>query len=171
MKTLIPKLFSIYINDFNIDIINMIFTIRKANKKDEKIICDLFFEMLRTIYNTDDVQGYEEGYLDNFFSDGENVIYVAEIEGEIVGYISVEVHREDRVFIYIDDFSVSKEYRGNGIGNALLNEAEKYALSLSIPVSSLHVEKSNERALNIKSKNGYKVFEDQENRLLLIKAL
>ena len=149
----------------------MIFTIRKANKKDEKIICDLFFEMLKTIYNTDDVQGYEEGYLDNFFSDGENVIYVAENEGEIVGYISVEVHREDRVFIYIDDFSVSKEYRGNGIGNALLNEAEKYASSLSIPVSSLHVEKSNERSLNFYSKNGYKVFEDQENRLLLIKEL
>ena len=149
----------------------MFFTIRKANKKDEKIICDLFFEMLKTIYNTDDVQGYEEGYLDNFFSDGENVIYVAENEGEIVGYISVEVHREDRVFIYIDDFSVSKEYRGNGIGNALLNEAEKYASSLSIPVSSLHVEKSNERALKFYSKNGYKVFEDQENRLLLIKEL
>ena len=149
----------------------MIFTIRKANKKDEKIICDLFFEMLKSIYNTDDVQGYEEGYLDNFFSDGENVIYVAEIEGEIVGYISVEVHREDRVFIYIDDFSVSKEYRGNGIGNALLNEAEKYASSLSIPVSSLHVEKSNERALYFYSRNGYKVFDNQENRLLLIKEL
>ena len=43
----------------------MEYTIRKANRKDEKRICELFIEMLKTIYNTDDVNGYEDGDLDH----------------------------------------------------------------------------------------------------------
>ena len=34
--------------------------------------------MLQTIYHKDDVKGYEAGYLDSFWNDGENRIYVAE---------------------------------------------------------------------------------------------
>ena len=47
-------------------------------------ICDtserieLFIEMLQTIYHTDDVKGYEDGYLDQFFSGGDNYILIAE---------------------------------------------------------------------------------------------
>ena len=147
----------------------MEYTIRKANRKDEKRICELFIEMLKTIYNTDDVNGYEEGDLDYYFEENENVIFLAETESEVIGFLSVEVHREDRDYIYLDDFSVSANCRGNGIGNALLNEAEKYGKSLNIPACLLHVEKSNERAFKFYERNGYSVFEDQGNRLLLLK--
>ena len=39
-------------------------SIRKAVQGDEQRICELFIEMLQTIYHTEDVQGYEPGYLD-----------------------------------------------------------------------------------------------------------
>ena len=45
----------------------MEFIYRKAEKSDAKRIAELFEEMLRTIYHTDDVKGYEDGYLDKFF--------------------------------------------------------------------------------------------------------
>ena len=147
----------------------MEYTIRKANKNDINRICELFIEMLKTIYNTDDVKGYEDGDLDHYFEENENVIFLAESKDEVIGFLSVEVHREDRDYLYLDDFSVSTNCRGNGIGNALLKEAEKYGKSLSIPACLLHVEKSNERAFKFYERNGYSVFEDQGNRLLLLK--
>ena len=39
----------------------MDYVFRKAEKADSKKIEELFMEMLRTIYKTDDVEGYEEG--------------------------------------------------------------------------------------------------------------
>jgi len=147
----------------------MKYTIRKADKKDEKRICDLFMEMLKTIYNTDDVKGYEDGDLNHYFEENENVIFVAESENAVIGFLSVEVHREEKDYIYLDDFSVSVKFRQNGIGNSLLKEAEEYGKSVNVSASLLHVEKTNERAFNFYKKNGYDVFEEQDNRLLLIK--
>ncbi|MCR4648971.1 MAG: GNAT family N-acetyltransferase [Lachnospiraceae bacterium] len=147
----------------------MEYTIRKADKKDESRICELFVEMLKTIYNTDDVKGYEEGDIDKYFADGEDIIFVAEINGNVEAFISVEVHREEHEYIYLDDFSVSEKYRGNGIGNALLKEAEEYGKSVNVSASLLHVEKSNERAFKFYKRNGYDIFEDQGNRLFLIR--
>ena len=147
----------------------MKYTIRKAEKSDEKRICDLFIEMLKTIYNTEDVKGYEDGDLNHYFEENENVIFVAESENAVIGFLSVEVHRDEHEYIYLDDFSVSKNYRGNGIGNSLLKEAEEYGKSVKVSASLLHVEKTNERAFNFYKRNGYDVFEEQDNRLLLIK--
>ncbi len=147
----------------------MKYTIRKADKKDEKRICDLFIEMLQTIYNTEDVKGYEDGVLNHYFEENENVIFVAESENAVIGFLSVEVHREEKDYIYLDDFSVSVKFRQNGIGNSLLKEAEEYGKSVNVSASLLHVEKTNERAFNFYKRNGYDVFEEQDNRLLLIK--
>lgn len=44
----------------------MEYKIRIAVPEDEEKIRELFLEMLRTIYHTDDVKGYGEGDLDRF---------------------------------------------------------------------------------------------------------
>ena len=72
----------------------MIYSIRKAVQEDEQRICELFIEMLQTIYHTEDVQGYEPGYLDRYWKNGEDIILVAEDDG-VIAYLAVEVHRED----------------------------------------------------------------------------
>ena len=66
----------------------MDFLYRKAERSDSEIIAELFIEMLRTIYNTDDVEGYKRGYLDKYFSEGEDLIYVAELNKEVVAFLS-----------------------------------------------------------------------------------
>ena len=56
------------------------YRIRKAISDDEQRICELFIEMLKTIYHTEDVEGYESGYLDRYWTNGEDVLFVAEDE-------------------------------------------------------------------------------------------
>ena len=80
---------------------------RTAESTDEERIRELFIEMLRTIYKTNDVKGYEDGYLDKFFSGGDDRIYIAEVSGEIAAFLSVEVYRDDD-YIYLDDLSVTE---------------------------------------------------------------
>ena len=44
----------------------MDYVYRKATISDSERIAELFEEMLRTIYHTQEVEGYENGYLDKF---------------------------------------------------------------------------------------------------------
>ena len=147
----------------------MDYSIRKAVPSDEKRIRELFVEMLRSIYHTDEVEEYEDGYLDKFFCDGEDVIFVAESAGSVIGYISIESHREDRSYIYIDDFCVDSSYRGNGIGSKLIKRAEEYSTKIGIASACLHVDNTNTSAIRFYGRLGYSVFEDQGNRYLMCK--
>ncbi len=144
---------------------------RKAKSTDAPRIADLFLEMLRTIYDTDDVKGYEEGYLDRFFSaEREDLIYVAEADGKVVAYLSVEVHRSES-YIYLDDLSVTSAYRGQGIGSKLIKMAEEYAGKIGIIPVVFHVEKSNIRAHQLYKRLGYQDNEDQGSRMRMAKEL
>ena len=69
-------------------------SIRKAVQGDEQRIRELFIEMLQTIYHTEDVQGYEPGYLHRYWKNGEDIILVA-ADDDLIAYLAVEVHRED----------------------------------------------------------------------------
>ncbi len=144
----------------------MAYSIRKAVQEDEQRICELFMEMLQTIYHTEDVQGYEPGYLDRFWNNGEDIILVAE-DDVVIAYLSVEVHREEAVFIYLDDLSVTEKKRGNGIGTSLIHKAEDYAKELGISDILLHVEKTNTSALRLYERLGYKISKDVGNRYLM----
>ena len=148
----------------------MDFLYRKAEKSDSEIIAELFIEMLRTIYNTDDVEGYKSGYLDKYFSEGEDLIYVAELNKEVVAFLSVEVYRKDS-YVYLDDLSVTEKYRGKGVGTKLISLAEDYAKGLGVPAIVFHVEKTNERAYRLYRKLGYRDHENQGNRILMVKEL
>ncbi len=53
----------------------MSYCIRKAVQEDEQRIFELFIEMLQTIYHTEDVQGYELGYLDRYWKNGEDILF------------------------------------------------------------------------------------------------
>lgn len=147
----------------------MDYSIRKAVPSDERIIRELFVEMLRSIYLTDEVEEYEDGYLDKFFSEGEDIILVAESAGYVIGYISVESHREDRLYIYIDDFCVDSSYRGNGIGSKLIKRAEEYSTKIGIASACFHVDKTNTLAYRFYERLGYSIFEDQGDRYIMCK--
>ncbi len=144
-------------------------TYRKAEAADAQRIAELFREMLQTIYHTEDVEDYEEGYLDNFFSkDREDLIYVAQWGEEVVAYLSVQVYRKEG-YIYLDDLSVTGAYRSRGIGTKLIRMAETYAKDIGIVPIVFHVDKSNERAHELYKRLGYQDNEDQGDRMRMVK--
>lgn len=140
---------------------------RLAVPDDKSAVERLFRDMLRSVSDSEDVQGYEHGYLDRFFG-GADRIYVAEINGAVSAYISVEAHEG---YVYIDDFSVAAEYRSKGIGTALLCKAEEYASEISAHGAELHVESSNEGALRLYKRHGYTVSANEGGRYRMRKEL
>lgn len=150
----------------------MDYTIRRADASDAGRIQALFIQMLQTIYARDDVQGYESGYLDKFFYTNDNLIYVAESEGMVIAFLSIEEHLEEDVpFIYLDDFSVADGYRSHGIGTELLCLAEQYAMEHDFRTIFLHVEASNVRALKLYENLGYRKYEVTERRIKMRKLV
>ena len=146
----------------------MKYRIRTATPEDEQRICELFIEMLQTVYHTEDVEGYEPGCLDRYWIKSDERILVAEDES-VVAYLSVEVHHEPETdYIYLDDLSVTKDYRNLGIGSALIHEAEAYARDIGIQHILFHVEKSNAEALRLYKRLGYKIYRNDGNRYMMI---
>lgn len=148
----------------------MEYTIRIAVPEDEEKIRELFLEMLRTIYNTDNVKGYGDGDLDRFWSETQDRIYVAE-DSQVIAFLSVEVHYEPVDHIYLDDFPVTAAYRNKGIGSALTRAAEEYAEQINSQAVLLHVEKVNTSAMRFYERSGYSIFRDDGNRFLLKKDI
>ena len=144
----------------------MNYRIRTAVPADEARIRELSLEMLRTIYRTDDVKGYGEGDLDRFRRETRDRIYVAE-DGHVVAFLSVEVHHDPVNHVYLNDFSVTADYRNKGIGSALIRAAETYAGQIGSRAVILHVEKSNTSAMRFYERSGYSIFRDDGNRFLL----
>lgn len=147
----------------------MRYKIRRAVPGDEPRIRELFIEMLQTIYHTEEVEGYEPGFLDRYWNKTEDRIWVAE-DDSVIAFLSEEVHREDEAdYIYLDDLSVTKEYRDQGIGSALIHEAENYAQDIGLKPILFHVEKSNTNAFRLYERLGYKIYRDDGSRYMMIK--
>lgn len=146
-------------------------TLGKAEKKDSDRINELFIEMLQTIYHTDQVNGYGEGDLDRFFDGRDEWVSIAIDEGQIIAFLSIEVHHEEEEYVYLDDLSVTEQYRNQGIGTTLIRNAEKYAKDIHIQEICFHVEKSNTEAFRLYQRLGYEIYEDQGSRYLMMKHI
>ena len=144
---------------------------RTATLSDKTAIENLFMEMLRSIYQTEKVNGYESDYLYRFFADSEDRIIVAEFDNTVIGYISIELKREDVPFAYLDDFCVQKEYRSRGIGTKLLQLSEAYINENGISDILLHVETANTSAQRLYKKNGYEILKTDGSRILMKKHI
>ncbi len=149
----------------------MDYIIRTASPADFPRLNRLFKEMLCAIYGTESAEGYKDGELDYYFSGSEDRIYAAEAEGRIVAYLSVEVHREDKCYLYYDDFCVDKSHRGTGVGTALINEAERFCRSIGFEHTTLHVEKSNTAARKFYENKGFEIHREDGSRLFLVKHI
>lgn len=112
------------------------------------------------------MEGYKDADLDRFWTESESQIFVAE-DGEVVGFLSVEVHNEPERYIYLDDFSVTETYRNKGIGSELIHTAESCAREKGIPAVLLHVEKTNHSALRLYDRCGFSIYRDDGHRYLM----
>lgn len=154
------------------------YVIRPAAAEDAAAIDRLFVEMLQTIYERTETPAETVGYMELKEELEGSRIYVAEAGGEVVAFASVEEHRDAaEPFLYLDDFSVTKRYRGRGIGRVLLQTVEQDAAEHGLGCVGLHVEAQNAGARRLYQNCGYEVISERDgsdpddSRLCLRKRL
>ena len=90
-------------------------------------------------------------------------IFVARVEDEIVGYITINIKEKNnpsmryRKQLQIEAICVDEENRGKGIGTELLEYARKFAKENNCTDLYLTVNKENENAIKVYEEFGFKV--------------
>ncbi len=133
--------------------------IRKAKKEDIKKIAEIF----RLGYNAPphNKKWTSKAALNTirFYFKG-NVIYVAEINKKIVGFIIFCTHvQDDGLRGHIEEIVVLKKHQGRGVGQELLIKAEEYFKKIKAKKISLMSVKTS-KAFQIYKKKGYEVQKD-----------
>ncbi len=135
--------------------------IRKFNAKDIKNILN----MQRTWADENITYGYTPYTEKECFDRLSDYSLVAEIEGEIVGFVFGSVHESNnmaiiptgRLYLEIDDIYVAKTYRNKGIGSILLNRIIQVAHDYAIENFLLYSANKNiEQILKFYKSHGFK---------------
>ena len=159
--------------------------IRFARKEDSDRINELFIQMNNYVnkqnrrngipYDTSKIiEGYKEGYLDTFYNNDSRFIFVAEMNGEVIGYLSCVVFNSENEesYLYLGDFSVDERYRGNAVGIKLMEEANSYASENGIDSLRLCIDSRNEISVRSYNNLGFKeLTRDTNYRLIMGKRV
>lgn len=93
-------------------------------------------------------------------------LFVAEVNGQVVGFISWEIeNKNDELIVkkvdsvYISDIVVLPEYRGKGIGKKLLERADEFAKEKKIPYVKLIIFSANKKVRSIYEDTGFRDYE------------
>ncbi len=90
-------------------------------------------------------------------------LLVAEVEGDVVGFINVRFEHESQTYLsslvdyaYISDIVVLAEYRGRGIGTLLLQQAEAFARQQGANTLKIGVLAKNKQAADVYQHVGFR---------------
>ena len=112
-------------------------------------------------------------YISEFGTNKHDIAFVADIDGKIVGAAWVRIMND---YGHIDDstpsFAISlyKEYRGKGIGTALMKEMLTTLKECGYEQASLSVQKEN-YAAKMYQKLGFQIIGENEEEYLMLKKL
>ena len=133
---------------------NMNYTIRKLAESEYHILEDFLYEAIylpegveappREIINRPELQVYIEA-----FGKKDDMALVAEVDGNIVGAVGVRIMNDyGHVDNHTPSFAISlyKEYRGKGIGSALMKAMLGELKQKGYQQASLSVQKENDAA-------------------------
>lgn len=139
--------------------------IRKANMNDLINIQNLNNSLFDLEYNNYDStlklgwpfeKDGEEYFIDRIKN---NLVFVAEIDEKIVGYLAGSVLEEIsytiETFAELDNMCIDTNYRGYGIGSKLIDEFKKYCKNLGIENIKVTAYAQNKQAINFYMKNGF----------------
>lgn len=111
-----------------------------------------------------------ELYIQNFGKDKDDYGFVAEIEDKIVGAVWVRIMDD---YGHVDDetpsfaISIFPEYRGQGIGTALMQRMLSHLRDKGYPRASLAVQKAN-AAFRLYSNLGFKIVDENEEEYIMV---
>lgn len=112
-------------------------------------------------------------YVSDFGKQKDDHCFVAEVDGKVVGAVWVRIMND---YGHIDDetpsFAISlyKEYRGYGIGTALMEQMLSSLKEIGYKKTSLAVQKTN-YALKIYLKIGFVIVDENEEEYIMVNYL
>lgn len=149
--------------EFNVNGIN--YTVRSAIERDAKDLSDLRLQIDGETENLDrekgeafiDVPGFEQ-IIKTDTENRRNLFLVSVIHDQIVGFSRCEGNHLNR-FSHKVEFGVCvlKDFWGYGIGKNLLKESISWADSNSIKKITLNVLETNDKAIKLYEKLGFKI--------------
>lgn len=101
----------------------------------------------------DDWETYYKEETVAFLNKPDSAVFVAEIDNLVVGCISV-FYSSQTGYSHIDEFIVTQNQRGSGIGKKLMSEAEKYLKQFDAPIK-IEVYDWNKDTIKFYMKNGF----------------
>jgi PhnO protein len=119
---------------------------------------DEVYKLLNDLYNNNlKYEIFAKIYKEKVF-DNNSYYIVAVINGKIVGVLTSEIqtklHREKKQ-IFVEDLVVDKNYRNNGIGKELLQNAIEYAKKQDCEIVELTCYLKNDNAHKFYEDNGF----------------
>ena len=154
----------------------MEYIIREINQTEYSILDDFLYEAIfipngtqppeRSIINLPELQVY----VADFGKEKDDICFFAEVEGKVVGAVWVRVmndygHIEDGVPSFA--ISLYKEYRGYGIGTALMRRMLCELKQRGYEKASLSVQKAN-YAVQMYLKVGFEVLNEHEEEYIMV---
>lgn len=154
-------------------------TIRKIHKQEYPLLDDFLYEAIfvpegvepppKTIITSPELQVYVEHFGESKDDHG----LVAEVDGKIVGAVWVRIMND---YGHIDAetpslaISLYKEYRGFGIGTAMMKEILALLKAQKYKQVSLSVQKAN-YAAKLYQKVGFEIVRENEEEYIMVNCL
>lgn len=154
----------------------MNYKIRRMKNDEYELLNDFLYEAIyipkgvqapsKSIINEPELQVY---VLD-FGKREDDICFVAEADGEIVGAVWVRVMNDyGHIEEGVPSFAISlfKEYRGNGIGTALMKKMLNELKQKGYEKTSLAVQKAN-YAVKMYKNVGFKIIDEKEEEYIMV---
>jgi ribosomal protein S18 acetylase RimI-like enzyme len=145
------------------DDVDMIWEIEKESRELLKAISAQKF---RKLINSKTDQKEKENFVKGLLNDAKNtsnIFLVAEISGEVVGWIFSELGTWSLDIpvktLWIEDLKILRKHKRKGIGRSLLTKTEKRAKETGIEYGYITVNTKNRAAHSLYKENGYEEFD------------
>ncbi len=128
-------------------------SVRRAVPRDSEQLCQLADELILLPIGSD-----RETMLKALLQDHDRVVYVADANGLLVGFIELRIFPdfvEGAPIAVIQNLIVREAYRRLGIGTGLMEKASEEAKKRSAKEIHVWTESSNEKAIHFYTKHGF----------------
>ncbi len=137
--------------------------ISRARESDADLVLDLITSLAEHHGQTDSVQTDEGQILaDGFGEEPKFGVLLADVDGKAAGFLSYTICYSiwrGASFMQIDDVFVHDEFRGNGVGEALMNASQRTCKELGLSRIKWEVQPDNAAAIRFYERLGAKGYD------------